>query len=91
MQQQQDNDIFELDSSVIKNQDSTLAPKNNSRETEPEPVLKSEVLMEKSLSERWKTNRFWLVSAIYYVLRSVWMIVMVIGGFIVWLISLLFI
>ena len=91
MQQQKDNDIFELDSSVIKNQDSTLAPKNNSRETEPELVLKAEVVMEKSLSERWKTNRFWLVRATYYVLRSVWMIVMVIGGFIVWLISLLFI
>ena len=91
MQQQKDNDIFECHSSVIKTQDSTLNSKNNSKETESETVLKAEVVAEKSFSERWKTNRFWLVRATYYVLRSVWMIVMVIGGFIVWLISLLFI
>ena len=44
-----------------------------------------------SFSERWSNSRFWLVRGSYVVLRAVWTVVMVIGGFIAWLISLLFI
>ena len=91
MSQRIDNDNVEQDSSVLGTQDSTLSSKNNSLETEPEPRTEAEVLEKSTFSERWKTSRFWLIRGIYHVLRSVWMVVMVIGGFIVWLISLLFI
>lgn len=87
MSKQIDNDNVEHDSSFLENQDSTLTSKNNSRKTAPE----AEVVEDKSFSERWKANRFWLVRGSYQFLRSVWTIVMFIGGFIVWLISLLFI
>ncbi|WP_299390548.1 hypothetical protein [uncultured Gelidibacter sp.] len=45
----------------------------------------------KSFGERWKTHRFWLFRGTYYVLFSVWAIVMAIGGAIAWLIAMLFI
>lgn len=72
-------------SKQIDNDDITII------ETEPEAILKTKVVVEKSFTERWKTHRFWLVRGTYYVLYSVWMIVMVIAGFIAWLVSLLFI
>ncbi|HLW32029.1 MAG TPA: hypothetical protein VKX40_07190 [Aequorivita sp.] len=75
----------------LENQDSSSSSKNNSIKPEPHPVLKAEVVEEISFTERWKTNRFWLVRGSYYLLRTVWIIVMAIGGFIAWLISLLFI
>lgn len=46
--------------------------------------------IEESFLDRWKTNRFWIIRGLYYVVVSIWTIVMVIGGFIAWLISLLF-
>lgn len=85
MPQRKDTDNFENKSSDLKNQDSALSSKNNSREIE------AEVEEKKSFIEKWKTNRFWLIKGTYYVLQTVWMIVMVIGGFILWLISFLFI
>lgn len=44
-----------------------------------------------SISEKWKNHRYWIPRAIYYVFHTVWIIAMAIGGFIAWLISLLFI
>jgi len=85
MPQRKDTDNFENKSSDLKNQDSALSSKNNSREIE------AEVEEKKSFIEKWKTNRFWLIKGTYYVLQTVWMTVMVIGGFILWLISFLFI
>lgn len=77
--------------SLLENQDSASSSKNNSIKTGSDPVLKAEVVKEISFTERWKTNRFWLVRGSYYLLRTVWIIVMAIAGFIAWLISLLFI
>lgn len=85
MPQRKDTDNFKNESSDLKNQDSALSSKNNSREIE------AEVEEKKSFIEKWKTNRFWLIKGTYYVLHTVWMTVMVIGGFILWLISFLFI
>jgi len=89
MSDQKDTDSFENDISDIKNQDPTMSSINNSIETESDVGI--EVEEKKSFIEKWKTNRFWLIKGTYYVLQTVWMIVMVIGGFILWLISFLFI
>lgn len=91
MSQQIDNDNVEHDGPVIETQNLTQTSKNNARQTESEPVLEAEVVKERSFSERWKTSRFWLVRGSYYILFSVWMVVMAIGGLIAWLIALLFI
>lgn len=82
MSQQIDNDNV---------QDSTFTSKRTPKQPEPEPVLEAKVVEKTPFLDRWKTNRFWLVRGSYYVLRSVWMIVMGIGMFIAWLISFLFI
>lgn len=89
MSDQKDTDSFENDISDIKNQDPTMSSINNSIETESDVGI--EVEEKKSFIEKWKTNRFWLIKGTYYVLQTVWMTVMVIGGFILWLISFLFI
>jgi len=39
----------------------------------------------------WKENPYWIVRAIFWIFYSVWLVVMVIGGFIAWLISILLI
>lgn len=44
-----------------------------------------------SIAEKWKTHRYWLPRAVYFVLHSIWIVAMAIGGFIAWLISFLFI
>lgn len=85
------SDNLEQDDSVFETQDLTLTSRNKLSESELMPVLKTELLAEKSFSNRWKTHRFWLVRAIYYVFYSVWMIVMGIGTLIAWLIAMLFI
>ena len=86
-----DNDNLEQDDSILETRDSTLTTRNKLSENELKPVLTAEILGEKSFSERWKTNRFWLVRATYYVFYSVWMVVMGIGTLIAWLIAMLFI
>lgn len=91
MQQQMYKDKVEYDGSGLESQDATLLSRNNSKKTAPKAVLETKVLEKPSLTERWKTHQFLLVRGTYYVLYSVWMIVMVIAGFIAWLISLLFI
>jgi len=85
MSQQLHSKNSEFDGSDIKNQDSESHSDNDSTKTE------SSVEEKKSFIDKWKTSRFWLIKGGFYVLRSIWMTVMVIGGFILWLISFLFI
>lgn len=40
-----------------------------------------------SFLEGLKNSRFWLVRAIYFMVASIWTVVMIVGGFIAWLIS----
>lgn len=63
----------------------------NSQESNANAPSKLKPLKKKSFTEKWENHRFWLVRASYIVLRSVWMVVIAIGGFIAWLIALLFI
>lgn len=44
-----------------------------------------------SIVEKWKTHKYWLPRATYYLLHSIWIATVAIGGFIAWLISILFI
>lgn len=44
-----------------------------------------------SFVERWENHRFWLVRASYTFLYSVWVVVMAVGGFIAWLVAMLFV
>lgn len=92
MSQQKEPDNHKNNSSNIRNRNSTLTSKKNLGESDAEVDLETEVEDGKeSFTERWRTSRFWLVKGSYHVLRSIWLTVMVIGGFIVWLISFLFI
>ncbi len=91
MFQQKDNEDFESDGSVLKIRDSTLTPKNKKEKIHSDSDLIEKPVEKKSFAERWKTHRFWLVKGLYYLLHTIWMIVMIVGGFIAWLISLLFI
>ncbi|SDW65053.1 hypothetical protein [Aequorivita viscosa] len=85
MSQQQNSENSEIDGSDIKNQNPGSLSVNDPIKTE----LKAEE--KDSFIDKWKTSRFWLIRGSFYVLRSIWMTVMVIGGFILWLISFLFI
>ena len=92
-----ENEEVNLDA-VISTSRSTSVLENSDTET------KSEVL-EKMLEEKpaqtnaekkpflepLKTNRFFLVRILYYVLRSIWIVAMIVGSLIAWIISLLFI
>lgn len=73
------------------NQNFVGKPIQNPEESNTNPQSKPKFLKKKSFTEKWENHRFWLVRASYIVLRSVWMIVLAIGGFIAWLIALLFI
>jgi len=44
-----------------------------------------------SFLEDWKNHRFRFIRITYHILASIWTVVMVVGGFIAWLISFLFI
>ncbi|SHG49937.1 hypothetical protein SAMN05444483_1145 [Salegentibacter echinorum] len=65
--------------------------KAKEQEKDTKHVLEEDVAQEQSFSERWKTNRFWVIRATYHIFYSVWIVVMAIGGLIAWLIALLFI
>ncbi|HLW14599.1 MAG TPA: hypothetical protein VKX30_03750 [Flavobacteriaceae bacterium] len=43
-----------------------------------------------SIAEKWKNHRYLLPRAIYYLFHSIWVAAVAIGGFIAWLISMLF-
>jgi len=76
---------------VLQGQDSTLTSENPTDKPVLSTSKKSITQENRSFSDRWKHNRFWLIRASYHVLRTIWIIVMAIGAFIAWLISLLFI
>lgn len=78
------------DASLLKNKGATSTSKNTS-EKPTSNTSAAKVVPKQSFSDRWKNNRFWLLRASYHVLRTVWIIVMAIGAFIAWLISMLFI
>ena len=88
MVEQKENGNFENNNPALTRAGSTS--QESSTDKEPPPKAKPEIEKE-SFSERWSNSRFWLVRGSYVVLRAVWTVVMVIGGFIAWLISLLFI
>lgn len=88
---QQKNNVRQNDDSSFKATETSSSNKNKAKNVIPESVLESEIEEKLPFLERWKTSRFFLLRGIYYVLYSVWMIVVVVGGFIAWLISLLFI
>jgi hypothetical protein len=91
MKQQIDKDTNENGISGIKNTSSTSTSNNYSKEPNNGANLEAVIKEKKTFSERWETNRFWLIRGSYLLLRSVWMIVMFIGGVLVWLISFLLI
>lgn len=88
MSKQINTEDFEKQHAVLKTQDALSTSKNQS---EHKSVLEAEIVKKKPFDERWKTNRFFLVRGTYFVLKSVWMIVMGIGAFIAFVISMLFI
>ena len=71
--------------------DSEIPSTNTDKIIEPDIVSEPVVEEEDSFIEKWKNNRFLLVRGTYYLLHSIWMVIMVVGGFIAWLIALLFI
>ena len=81
----------ELENATIEKQESVIASTNNENKIEPEIVSETEIEEEESFMEKWKSHRFLLVRGTYFFFHSIWMVVMVIGGFIAWLIALLFI
>lgn len=90
MSSQFDRDTLEKNHSSLKPQESTSNSSANLEVTKDNKVFQPKVDAKISFVERWETNQFWIVRATYQILKSIWMIVMVIGGFIAWLISLLF-
>lgn len=91
MSKQIDKGIVEVEDTVIKIQDKTPSSENNSGETEPIAVQQTNVSEGKSFFERMRTHRFILVRGLSRVLFSIWILSIIIGGFIAWIISLLFI
>lgn len=77
--------------SILDRRDALLISKMEAEEAAVRDRLKDSDLDQLSFADRMKTNRFWVIRMLYYVFYSVWMIVMGIGMFIAWLISLLFI
>lgn len=43
-----------------------------------------------SIIDKWRKHRYWLPRASYKLLQSIWIATIAIGGFIAWLISLVF-
>lgn len=90
MSQQINKDTVEDKKAALETPEATSSSEIKVKEPASKSAHKTKTIKKKSFSERWKTNRFWLVRGSYYVLNTVWMMVMAIGGFIAWLISLLF-
>lgn len=77
-------------------QDINKEPLSEALRARRQKELRLEKEAERRANRKWnldklKTHRFWIVRAIYLVANSVWIVVVAIGGFIAWLISLLFI
>ena len=91
MLQETDNDNIEHELPVFETREAGLIVDTELKKAEFQSISKTPHLNKKSVSERMKTNRFWLIRAVYYAFYSVWMIVMAIGIAIAWLIAMLFI
>ncbi|WP_313114880.1 hypothetical protein [Aequorivita sediminis] len=91
MPKKENDEITELENANTDRQESEIPSTNNENEIEPAIVSEPEVAEEDSFIEKWKNNRFLLIRGTYYLLHSIWMVIMVVGGFIAWLIALLFI
>lgn len=91
MSEHRENENNQQGNSNFGSQEPQLSSKPTLTESEPIPDLRDKAAEKKSFTERWKTSRFLLVRGSFSVLRSVWMVVMVVAGFIAWLISMLFI
>lgn len=87
MSKQINTEDFEKQHAVLETQDALATSKKKSQK----PVIEVDVVKKKPFDERWRTNRFFLIRGTYFVLKSVWMIVMGIGAFIAFVISMLFI
>ena len=81
----------ENEDSIIKTSNSTLTSENTSIESDPKPHQPIQVAKKKYFIDPLKTSRFVVVRGLYHVLRSIWIVAMVIGGIIAWIISMLFI
>ena len=77
--------------SPLEMQDVVISPENEFVQPESEVVKEQIVREKKPLLEPLKTNRFFAVRILYHILRSIWIVAMIVGGFIAWIISLLFI
>ncbi|NGX84800.1 hypothetical protein [Aequorivita sp. KMM 9714] len=89
MSKKDNGENTELENANLEKQESELPSTNNENKIDPEIV--SEPEEEDSFTEKWRNNRFLLIRGTYYLLHSIWMVIMVVGGFIAWLIALLFI
>lgn len=89
MESQNEKQKVKTDKSSLSH-NSKFTSKESPTQVEAE-ILENNDIQDRSFLERWKNSRFWLVRGSYIFLVSVWTVVMVIGGFIVWLISFLFI
>lgn len=77
--------------SLLETSQTVFLPENTSNEIESQPNLQEIVPDKKPFLEPLKTNRFFLIRVLYHILRSIWIVAMIVGGFIAWIISLLFI
>lgn len=91
MSRQEEQNYKVLDKVVLKNTDSSSVSRNGESDLNNEPTQQTIIQKKVPLLEPLKTNRFFLVRVLYFILRSIWIIAMIIGGFIAWIISLLFI
>lgn len=91
MSEEINKDSVENEDSVVKIQDASTVSENNSIETTPRTERKVSYIHKKTFLYPLKANRFLLVRILYYILRSIWIVVMIVGGFLAWLLSMLFI
>lgn len=94
MSKQEDANYKTLENVVFKTPESKSASsssENSESELNVETTQQAIIQKKVPLLEPLKTNRFFLVRVLYFILRSIWIIAMIIGGFIAWIISLLFI
>lgn len=91
MPQQIKKDNDEMDDSDLKAPDTILTSENITIQSEVEDDQQTDVVKKKSFLIKMKTNRFFLVRFIYYILFSIWLIAVMIAGLIAWIISMLLI
>ncbi|MDD2983615.1 MAG: hypothetical protein PHQ74_09520 [Crocinitomicaceae bacterium] len=77
--------------SLLEANQTVFIPENTANEVESQPDLQERNPDKKPFIEPLKTNRFFLIRVLYHILRSIWIVAMIVGGFIAWLIALLFI